>query len=194
MTKKELRAIMKQKLNALPKQQFAEEGRLAAKRLADTRLWNNYERILIYLAMPDEIDTSTLLNIAFAAGKDVYAPKVETETTMRFFRVTPDESSWVKGSFDIREPAGREEDVFKPEKGKALVISPGLAFDRAGGRIGRGKGFYDRFYEKLFAASPESACCALCMTCQIVDIVPVDKFDRKVNAICTKDEFFMLET
>ncbi|MDR1147132.1 MAG: 5-formyltetrahydrofolate cyclo-ligase [Spirochaetaceae bacterium] len=194
MTKKELRAIMKQKLNGLPKRQFAEEGALAARRLADTHMWDNYKRILIYLSMPDELDTSALLDIAFAENKRVYSPKVETDTTMRFFRVTRDEGSWVTGAFDIREPAGREEDVFKPEEGKALVISPGLAFDRTGRRIGRGKGFYDRFYEKLFAASPESACCALCLTCQIVDEVPVDQFDRRLNAICTKDEFIMIDT
>jgi 5-formyltetrahydrofolate cyclo-ligase len=112
---------------------------------------------------------------------------------MRFFRVTRDESSWVRGAFDIREPAGREEDVFRPEDGKALVVSPGLAFDRKGNRMGRGKGFYDRFYEKLFTASPDSACCALCLCCQIVDEVPVDHFDRRVNAICTKDEFIEIQ-
>jgi 5-formyltetrahydrofolate cyclo-ligase len=193
MTKKELRAIMKQKLNGLPKRQFAEEGALAARRLADTHMWDKYKRILIYLSMPDELDTSTLLDIAFAENKHVYSPKVETDTSMRFFRVTRDEGSWVTGAFDIREPAGREEDVFKPEEGQALVISPGLAFDRTGRRIGRGKGFYDRFYEKLFAASPESACCALCLACQVVDEVPVDQFDRRLNAICTKDEFIMID-
>jgi 5-formyltetrahydrofolate cyclo-ligase len=189
MTKKELRKISKQKLNALPKSQFADEGRLAADRLIRTELWKKYDRVLIYLSMPDEADTSTLLKMAIAEGKKVYSPKVESDTSMRFFRVTADESSWVIGAFDIREPAGREEDVFKPEEGKALVISPGLAFDRSGNRMGRGKGFYDRFYEKLFNASPDSACCAFCLSCQIIDEVPVEQFDRKVNAICTKDEF-----
>ncbi|MDR2803534.1 MAG: 5-formyltetrahydrofolate cyclo-ligase [Treponema sp.] len=192
MTKKELRKIMKQKLNSIPKQQFSYEGGLAAKRLTGTRIWSEYGRILIYLSMPDELDTSALLETAFAEGKDVYSPKVETDTSMRFFRVTRDESSWIKGAFDIREPAGREEDVFKPEDGKALVISPGLAFDRSGNRMGRGKGFYDRFYEKLFAASPASACCAFCLNCQIIDDVPVEQFDRKVNAICTMDEFIQI--
>ncbi|MDR0383582.1 MAG: 5-formyltetrahydrofolate cyclo-ligase [Spirochaetaceae bacterium] len=189
MTKKELRGIMKRQLNALPKERFSEEGALAAKRLADTRLWKSYGRVLIYLPMPDELDTRALLDIAFSENKDVYSPKVESDTSMRFFRVTRDEGSWVKGAFDIMEPAGREEDVFKPEEGAALVISPGLAFDRSGNRMGRGKGFYDRFYEKLFAISPDSACCALCLSCQIVDFVPTEEFDRKVNAICTKDEF-----
>jgi 5-formyltetrahydrofolate cyclo-ligase len=190
MTKKELRAAQKKKLAALPKMAFTEEGELAAARLVESALWQRYKRVLIYLSMPDELDTAPLLERAFALKKEVYAPKVESDSSMRFFRVTQDVSSWVIGAFDIREPAGKEEDVFNFESGPALVISPGLAFDRSGNRIGRGKGFYDRFYEKLFKSSPESAICALCMSCAIVDEVPVEQFDRKVNAICTKD-FFM---
>jgi len=192
MTKKELRKIMKEKLNKLPKEQFVSEGKAAAERLVKTELWARYKRVLIYLSMNDEMDTQSLLNIAFKEGKDVYAPKVESDTGMRFFRVTPDKSSWVVGAFDIREPAGREADVFKFDEGPVLVISPGLAFDKKGNRMGRGKGFYDRFYEKLFQASPDSAICAFCMSIAIVDEVPTEQFDRKVNAICTKDEFIKI--
>ena len=189
MTKKELRKIQKAKLAALPKGQFKEEGVLAAKRLVGTALWKSYKRVLIYLSMPDELDTEALLDIAFKEGKEVYSPKVESDTSMRFFRVTSDSSSWVTGAFDIREPRGLEEEVFKPEDGAALVISPGLAFDEKGNRMGRGKGFYDRFYEKLFAESGGSAVCALCMSCALVEAVPVEAYDRPVNAICTADAF-----
>jgi 5-formyltetrahydrofolate cyclo-ligase len=192
LTKKELRKEMKQKLGALPKEQFKTEGIEAAKRLAGTGLWKKYPRVLIYLSMPDELDTSALLDIAFGEGKEVYSPKVEGEGLMRFFRVTSDSSSWVTGAFDIREPAGREEDVLDFSAGPVLVISPGLAFDRKGNRMGRGKGFYDRFYEKLFKSSPASSICALCMSCAIVDEVPTEEFDRKVNAICTKSEFIAI--
>ncbi|MDR3302054.1 MAG: 5-formyltetrahydrofolate cyclo-ligase [Spirochaetaceae bacterium] len=193
MTKKELRKEMKQKLQALPKEQFKAEGVLAAKRLVSTGLWKKYDKVLIYLSMPDELDTSALLEAAFREGKEVYAPKVESDTGMRFFRVTPDSSSWVVGAFDIREPAGKEADVFQFSSGPVLVISPGLAFDRSGKRMGRGKGFYDRFYEKLFNESPDSKICALCMSNAIVNDVPTDQYDRAVNAICTKDEFIEVE-
>jgi 5-formyltetrahydrofolate cyclo-ligase len=193
MTKQELRKVMKAKLKTISKEQFTSEGVAAAKRLTAADLWKKYDRVLIYLSMPDELDTSALLDIAFNEGKEVYSPKVESDTSMRFFRVSRDKSSWTLGAFDIREPAGKEADVFKPEAGPALVISPGLAFDRKGNRMGRGKGYYDRFYEKLFAASPESAVCALCMSGAIVDEVPVDHYDRKVNAICTKDEFITIQ-
>ncbi|GMO50202.1 MAG: 5-formyltetrahydrofolate cyclo-ligase [Termitinemataceae bacterium] len=193
MTKQELRKIMKKTLNALPKEQFKTEGKKAAKRLIGTDIWKSYKRVLIYLSMSDELDTSALLEEAFAEGKEVYAPKVESDTSMRFFKVSKDPASWVTGAFDIREPAGKESDVFDFSGGKALVISPGLAFDREGNRMGRGKGYYDRFYEKLFSASPASACVALCMSCSIVDSVPTEQFDRKVNAICTQDEFINID-
>lgn len=183
---------MKAKLKEIPAAEFLLEGKQAAARLAASALWKNYKRVLIYLSMPDEIDTAPLLEIAFREGKEVYSPKVESDTGMRFFRVSAGESSWVTGSFGIREPAGREEDAFNPEAGAALVISPGLAFDRKGNRMGRGKGYYDRFYEKLFAASPDSAVCAMCMACEIVDEVPTEQFDRRVNALCTKEEFITI--
>ncbi|MDR2467420.1 MAG: 5-formyltetrahydrofolate cyclo-ligase [Spirochaetaceae bacterium] len=189
MTKKEFRAEMKQKLAALPRRAFSSEGEAAARRLVKTELWQRFNRVLIYLSMPDELDTMPLLTTAFAQKKEVYAPKIESDTAMRFFRVSEDASSWTRGAFDIREPAGREADVFKPEDGAALVISPGLAFDRCGNRIGRGKGFYDRFYEKLFAAAPESVICAFCMSCAIVPEVPVEQFDYPVDAVCTQNEF-----
>jgi 5-formyltetrahydrofolate cyclo-ligase len=193
LTKKELRKEMKQKLNALPREQFKTEGEAAARRLAGSALWKKFDRVLIYLSMPDELDTVALLDIAFREGKEVYSPKVEGEGLMRFFRVTPDSSSWVTGAFDIREPAGREEDVLNVSAGPVLVISPGLAFDKTGNRMGRGKGFYDRFYEKLFRESPASKICALCMSLAIVNEVPTEPFDRNVNAICTKDEFVEIE-
>ena len=189
MTKKELRRIMKGRLAALSPEAFLTEGRAAAERLCGTELWRRYDRILIYLSMPDELDTSALLTRAFRDGKTVYSPKVESDTLMRFFRVSEDESAWVRGAFDIREPAGREADLFRAGDGAALVISPGLAFDRAGNRLGRGRGYYDRFYEKLFAESGGSAVCALCMSCALVEAVPVEAYDRPVNAICTADAF-----
>jgi 5-formyltetrahydrofolate cyclo-ligase len=191
-TKKELRKEMKLVLAALPKEQFKTEGVEAAKRLAESPLWKKHSRVLIYLSMPDELDTSALLDIAFREGKEVYSPKVEGEGLMRFFRVTSDSSSWVTGAFDIREPAGREEDVLDFDGGGVLVVSPGLAFDRKGNRMGRGKGFYDRFYEKLFKLCPASSICALCMSCAIVDEVPTEEFDYKVNAICTREEFISI--
>ncbi|MDR2602856.1 MAG: 5-formyltetrahydrofolate cyclo-ligase [Spirochaetaceae bacterium] len=194
MTKRELRAEMKKKLSGFTSVNFTEEGEAAASALNASDLWNGFKRVLIYISMPDEINTEALFRAAFKSGKEVYSPKVESEGCMRFFRVEPpvkdgplyNKASFRPGAFGILEPCGREADVFNMEGPPALVISPGLAFDRRGNRLGRGKGFYDRFYEKLFNASPASAICAFCMENQIVDEVPVEAFDRKVDAICVK--------
>jgi 5-formyltetrahydrofolate cyclo-ligase len=203
MTKKELRKIMKQKLKEKTPEQFREQGAAASRRLEESPLWDQYNCVLIYLSMPDELDTSPLLDAAYKRGMTVYAPKVESDTGMRFFRVTPDSSSWTVGAFDIREPAGKPEDVFcfsesckhcTPEigarcKNKPLVISPGIAFDREGHRMGRGKGFYDRFYAWLKENCPASKICALCMADSVIEHVVTDEYDYKMDAICTKDEF-----
>lgn len=187
--KKELRRELKRRFDVLPPEFFVSEGRAASLRLAKTKLWKHFDRILIYLSMPDELDTSELLKIAFYEKKQVFAPKVESNTLMRFFRVTEDSSKWVQGAFGIREPIGDKNDLFRPEDGMSLVISPGLAFDQTGNRLGRGRGYYDRFYEKLFLISPDSKICAFCTSVSLLVSIPVDSFDMKVDAICTKDFF-----
>ena len=193
MTKQELRQVMKQKLKSIPKKQFTSEGAAAADRLAGTALWQKYDTILMYISMPDEIDTTRLLENAVAAGKRVYAPRIEPECGMRFFGITNDQSAWVTGPFGIREPVVNLDDEFLPERDRGLVISPGLAFDLHGNRMGRGKGYYDRFYEKLAKMSPESAVCAMCMACEIVDFVPTESFDQKMHALCTCNEYIEIK-
>ncbi|MDR2509780.1 MAG: 5-formyltetrahydrofolate cyclo-ligase [Spirochaetaceae bacterium] len=191
-SKRHLRLYAKKRLSALPRESFVRQGEEAALILVGQRIWQEFSRVLIYLSMPDELETSPLLKLAFKAGKDVYSPKVESDTSMRFFRVNEDESCWVRGPYDIREPRGREEDLFRPEDGPALVISPGLAFDIEGRRLGRGKGYYDRFFEKLFSQSPESKICAFCMNECLVAFVPAEPLDRKVDFLCTAESFFVV--
>ncbi|MDR2865701.1 MAG: 5-formyltetrahydrofolate cyclo-ligase [Spirochaetaceae bacterium] len=192
MNKKELRTLIRQNLRALPKEQFKHEGLGASKNLLASPVWKKYDTVLVYLSLPDEIDTSVLLDNAFREGKAIYAPKVESTGDMRFFRLSPDPSLRCSGAFGIREPAGKEEDLFQYSEKPVLVIAPGLAFDREGNRLGRGRGFYDRFCVKLFKESPESCVCAFCMSSSLIDHVTVDPFDCKVNAICTKDEFLLI--
>jgi 5-formyltetrahydrofolate cyclo-ligase len=79
------------------------------------------------------------------------------------------------------EPAGADvvtvEDV-------DVVIVPGVAFDRRGGRVGYGGGFYDR----LFSRAPAVPTVAVAFAVQLVDEVPEGRSDRRVDAIVTEDE------
>ncbi len=85
-------------------------------------------------------------------------------------------------TFGAREPA--EEDVLDP-RAIDVVLVPGVAFDRAGYRIGYGRGFYDRF---LLKTRPDAALVSAAFFLQLVDGVPRGAFDLPVDTIVTERE------
>lgn len=91
------------------------------------------------------------------------------------------------GAFGILEPKleyrNRPERRYSPEK-IDLVLVPGLAFDRFGGRLGRGKGFYDRFFQKL---PQKTVLVGLAFDEQLVERVPVEPHDRKMDFLLTPE-------
>jgi 5-formyltetrahydrofolate cyclo-ligase len=193
-TKKDLRETMKALLTAIPPEQFAAEGEGAAKRLAGTRFWKDSRRVLLYCSMSGEIATTPLINLAFQEGREMYFPKTEGDS-MRFYRINSPDGPWTTGTFGIREPedCGNQR-LFREEHAAAdpfLVVTPGLAFDRSGGRMGRGRGYYDKFFAGLDAARAVYRAAAYCLACQVVSKVPTGSLDKKVSALCTAEEFLV---
>jgi 5-formyltetrahydrofolate cyclo-ligase len=155
--------------------------------------------------MPTEINTDPILEAAFEDHKQVFAPRTE-DALIRFYRVASPQGPWQYGFFGLREPAdptasegakkgeavpqdeAPKEDALKEDDFPALVLTPGLAFDRLGHRLGRGGGYYDRFFAEMDAAGRDYAALGLCMECQLVDEVPVEEFDKKMAALLTASE------
>jgi 5-formyltetrahydrofolate cyclo-ligase len=99
------------------------------------------------------------------------------------------------GRFGVREPEPKR--PLAAADFPALILCPGLAFDRRGRRLGRGRGFYDRFFAALDQSAGESArpgftALGFCMDCQIVDSVPVDRRDRAVGGIITEKRLLLV--
>jgi 5-formyltetrahydrofolate cyclo-ligase len=90
-------------------------------------------------------------------------------------------------------PEGRGESLGPPDF-PALVIVPGLAFDARGRRLGRGRGFYDRFLADLEKARRPFRTIGLCTPCQFIPEVPVEDWDRKVDSLCTGEALFTAGT
>jgi 5-formyltetrahydrofolate cyclo-ligase len=190
MTKEELRKTMKALLTALPAGQFADEGERAARRLAGNGVWKDSRRVLLFCSMRGEISTRPLIERAFHDGKEMYFPKTESGI-MRFYRIISPDGPWVAGAFGIREPADGSK-LFRAEDAAPdvpLIVTPGLAFDRKGGRLGRGGGYYDKFFAALDASRAVYRAAAFCLACQIIREVPTESLDKKVNALCTAKEF-----
>lgn len=139
---------------------------------------------MLFLSMPGEVDTAPLAQRAWQDGKRVLAPQVSWEQ----HRLLPIEirslgSADISiGEMGIREPIAGSP---VPIRDINLVIVPGMAFDRSGNRLGRGRGFYDRF---LSRPDFSGIACALAFHEQIVDILPADTHDIPVAMIATDTE------
>jgi 5-formyltetrahydrofolate cyclo-ligase len=183
LSKGVLRREIKGRLGALTPECFHEEGQRAASWVSSGSYWHSYQSVLLFLSTGLEIDTRPLLEAAFSGQKRVFVPKI-TGGGLRFHRVSSPAGPWQEGPFLIREPAGNTE-ALKPEDGPLLVIVPGLAFDPAGNRLGRGKGYYDRFFAAMDGETPAYKTIGLCMEIQVLPRVPGEKWDKRMNALCT---------
>jgi len=143
--------------------------------------------ILGFVSYGSEIDTGEILQEAFRKGKKVYVPKVigkTEEARMRFYRITSLEELQ-EGYRGIPEPSGTSEEyVYTPaETDQVLMLMPGVAFDRFRGRIGYGKGFYDRFLQDKPQLWQRTI--GVGYKCQLVEELPVSEHDiRPYQVIC----------
>ena len=185
--KTSLRREIKQSLSLLSPVDFHVQGAGAAVLLRESPLWASYGAVFLFLSLPNEIDTRPLVETALEAGKRVFAPRIgQTDTgELKFYRVVPMDPvpGLVPGPFGIREPPPREPPG--PADVPALIVVPGLAFDRQGRRLGRGGGYYDRFLAGPEGACPGNRIIGLCMPSQLVREVPVEPWDRRMDGVCT---------
>lgn len=111
------------------------------KRLIALELDGDYDNILLYSAIRNEVNTDEYFAYLINKAKKIYYPRVSGDE-MSFYRVRSlDELNC--GSFNINEPDMTRE--YTEADGRALMIVPGLGFSDNGYRIGYGKGFYDRY-------------------------------------------------
>jgi 5-formyltetrahydrofolate cyclo-ligase len=146
--------------------------------------------IVAYYPLPDEVDISPLLDELVSAGKTVLLPKVTGGTTMELRRYTG-RQNLREGAFGIMEPVEEnhgdcscDSSVAKIMGTVPVILVPGLAFDAAGHRLGRGRGYYDRFLSSLFTSHFSlSTSIGVCFDFQKVPEVPTDEHDVPVDEV-----------
>lgn len=180
MTKKELRQQLRAILAAISPQELHDRSLRACNLLTTTREYKRSEIILVFLSLPSEIDTTPLVLHAWRDLKRVLAPKVSWEQRRMLpieIRSLSDDVS--ESPLGLREPA---QGMPIPVANIDMVIVPGLGFDKHGNRIGRGRGFYDRF---LAHRDWHGVACGLALEDQVVDDVPALEHDRQVDMLVT---------
>ena len=167
--KKSLRAYMKRRRGD-------NENRDSKEILACERLFSilpsGAKRFFVYLSFSSELKTELVIERLLLEGKKVFCPRVNG-SVMEAVEYGEDFSL---SEFGIREPVGE-----KYEGKIDVVIAPLLAADCNGGRLGYGGGFYDRF----FKAHPEAYKVGFCYDFQIVDSVPREEFDERLEVLVT---------
>lgn len=158
------------------------------------RIWEKLKRetcyqdaanILVYMDYRSEVMTTKLVDELLGSEKKVFAPKVEG-MDIQFYQVESMED-FVKGYQGIREPKDNPEkrfDLQSAKEAESLILLPLTVFDRERGRMGYGKGFYDRY----LAVFPMLYSVALAFACQMAGKVPVEAHDRKPDMIITEKE------
>ena len=140
-TKKEIRSRLKKQRGLLGADECHNMSHEIYKRLIALELDREYDNILLYSAIRNEVNTDEYFTYLINKAKRIYYPRVSGDK-MSFYRVRSlDELNC--GSFNIKEPDMTKE--YTQADGRALMIVPGLAFSDTGYRIGYGKGFYDRY-------------------------------------------------
>lgn len=174
MDKKALRDSIRAQKRAMTEAQIQSASEALGKLFLASEQYKNAKTIYGYLPYNQEVHTTPMLAQALKDGKQVAVPKVYGDE-MRFILLT-DLSQVEKGYSNIPEPVADGPIANDPT---ALVLMPGLAFDKAGHRIGYGGGFYDRF----LAEEPNHPTLALCYAFQMLPSIETEEFDIPVDCV-----------
>lgn len=192
-TKKELRKQILQKRDALSLQERKQKSHRIIQTILSSEAFQNSDTFLLFASYKSEVDVSELIEFVLQRRKALYLPKVMGEE-MEFYKITS-VAQLLDGYCGIKEPKANPCQKFVAKKEEALfVLLPGAVFDKQGGRIGYGKGFYDRFLQKLEKEIPKSNLCkiAVAFSCQIVDNGRIKREEHDIlpDYIVTETDIF----
>ena len=140
--------------------------------------WANSRVVLLFAALPDEPDVFGLWD----ESKQICLPRFRADRSYEAAHVR-NPVDLVSGQFGILEPPGSA--VCAGPSEVDLVVAPGMAFDAAGFRLGRGRGFYDRWLEGLTAYR-----CGIGFDHQLVSGVPHELHDARMGVVVTPSGAF----
>ncbi len=183
MDKKAIRRRIIRQRDRLSQEEIAGKSRSIAEQLYALPVYRNARKVMFFITFGSEVDTRPMVEEAIKKGKMAFAPKAVAENRELIpSRILDRESDLAPGAYNIPEPT---ETTLRPIEPEAidLVIVPGVAFDLKGNRLGYGGGYYDRFFKRL---DPLTPLVAPAFELQLLQEVPVDKWDRRVDIIITE--------
>lgn len=180
--KKEKQKLRKNKLKTL--RSFSPEE----KNKQDRKIYNKVikhpavkksDNIMVYISTEEEVDTRKLLGFFINRKDKVYVPVTE-EDRIKVAEIDKN-TRLERGKYGILEPAGNNVKFVSPSI-LDIIIVPGVAFSKKGGRLGRGKAYYDRFLKKV---NDETTVIGLCYNSLMCESIPEEEHDVRVDEVIT---------
>ena len=178
LTKRQIRSKILFKLQSQKEEIRNRKSKVISKKLLRRAVYKKAKIVMFYLSKNREVNTQEMISAALAQGKVIAVPVVDRKTNM----ITPCKiglgTRFTVGQYGILEPVKKCR--IAPEK-IGLVVVPGVAFDKKGSRLGRGKGYYDRLLKNT-----RSFKLGLAYSWQIVDKLPEEKEDVLMDMVLTE--------
>ena len=158
-----------------------EKSKLIKEKLFSLKDFKEANNIMCYISLGGEVDTTEIIKGALKLGKRVFTPFIEGER-LGISELRDPDKDLEKGPFGILQ-AKKGDFCAAPSAAELdLVLVPGVAFDKKGNRLGRGKGYFDRFLKEL----PQAAkTIGLAFDAQILKSIPADSDDIPVSLVIT---------
>jgi 5-formyltetrahydrofolate cyclo-ligase len=187
-SKAELRGRLRAELETMPATARAGASAAICSRLRSQPVWAEARSILFFVPLPEEPDIWPLVTEAFAMRRRVALPRFSpTEDRYAACLIHNGPRAIEPGRFGILEPTPACPPIDPKQLDLALV--PGIGFTLMGGRLGRGKGYYDRLLAEVAGFK-----CGVAFDCQVTVEIPAEPHDVRLNGIVTPTRWHVVSS
>ena len=177
MNKKELRQYIRTEKKAHSAEELQQQSEVILQKLSQHPRFQEAQRVMLYASLPDEVQTLDFIE-QWRNRKTLILPTVVGDDIIPV--ELAENVTFAEGDFHIPEPQNHPY-----TGGFDLIVVPGMAFDAAGHRLGRGKGYYDRFLSQ----HPQVHTIGICFDFQLLPEVPAEPHDCLINEVITASSF-----
>ncbi len=183
MNKQILRKQFLQQRDGLLQETVAAHSKAVFATLLQMPVFLEAQHVMIYIGFRNEIETLPIIEWLLQKGRTVSVPVCKPEGKMHIVKLESVQTGLQKNKFGILEPIS----ACPPDTLPNLAIVPGVVFDVSGRRIGFGKGYYDRYFSGKSIVK-----IGICHDFQMIQTVPQDRFDIKMNYIVSEERILSL--
>lgn len=178
-SKRDIRKRILTERSFISQEAWAKKSRIILEKVTNHPFFIEADTIYCYVDYNGEVQTRTIIEHAWQSKKKVAVPKIVGDE-MHFYYINQ-LSDLINGYHGIPEP----EEASPACDKHALVIMPGVAFDKNKNRIGYGKGFYDKFLNGHLGHTM-----AIGFEVQIVDNIPAEMHDFCPEILITEEQIY----